>query len=205
MNMIYKTRATVFTAMFLFSCFAAAQQGTADPAAVPSGTYKMDKNHAYLVFSYTHLGFSHPMLRFTDFDSQIQYDSGNIEKSRASVSINVNSIDAGVPDFNKELAGDKFLNAAQYPEIIFETTDYQAISKDAGVMTGNLTIKDITKPVTLNVKLNQAAEHPMSKKPMLGFSATGTFNRSDFDMGMYTPMVSDELSVQFEGEFARAD
>jgi polyisoprenoid-binding protein YceI len=201
--MKYSTRVVTFFGLLLIACMAAAQQDPADPSAVPSGTYKMDKNHAYLVFSYLHMGFSHPMLRFTDFDSEIQYDSENIENSRAAVTIAVNSIDAGIPDFNEELASDKFLDGGKFPEITFATTSYKATGKDTGQMTGNLTIKGITRPVSLDVKLNRAAEHPMSKNPMMGFSANGKFNRSEFDMGMFTPMVGDELSIQFEGEFGK--
>ena len=192
-------------AILLFSVVTVhAQQSTAPAPVLPSGTYKMDKNHGYLVFSYLHMGFSHPMLRFTNFDTEIQYDSANIDNSSAKVNIAVNSIDAGIATFNAELASEKFLDAAKFPEITFTSTSYKSTGTDTAVLTGDLTIKGVTKPVSLDVRLNRAAEHPMSKNPMLGFSATGKFNRSEFGMGMFTPMVSDELGLQFEGEFGLA-
>ena len=192
-------------AILLFSVVTVhAQQSTAPAPVLPSGTYKMDKNHGYLVFSYLHMGFSHPMLRFTNFDTEIQYDSANIDNSSAKVNIAVNSIDAGIATFNAELASEKFLDAAKFPEITFTSTSYKSTGTDTAVLTGDLTIKGVTKPVSLDVHLNRAAEHPMSKNPMLGFSATGKFNRSEFGMGMFTPMVSDELGLQFEGEFGLA-
>jgi len=192
-------------AILLFSVVTVhAQQSTAPAPVLPSGTYKMDKNHGYLVFSYLHMGFSHPMLRFTNFDTEIQYDSANIDNSSAKVNIAVNSIDAGIATFNAELASEKFLDAAKFPEITFTSTSYKSTGTDTAVLTGDLTIKGVTKPVSLDVHLNRAGEHPMSKNPMLGFSATGKFNRSEFGMGMFTPMVSDELGLQFEGEFGLA-
>lgn len=193
-------------AILLFSVVTVhAQQSTAPAPVLPSGTYKMDKNHGYLVFSYLHMGFSHPMLRFTNFDTEIQYDSANIDNSSAKVNIAVNSIDAGIATFNAELASEKFLDAAKFPEITFTSTSYKSTGTDTAVLTGDLTIKGVTKPVSLDVHLNRAGEHPMSKNPMLGFSATGKFNRSEFGMGMFTPMVSDELGLQFEGEFGLAN
>ncbi|OGT77324.1 MAG: hypothetical protein A3I78_07255 [Gammaproteobacteria bacterium RIFCSPLOWO2_02_FULL_56_15] len=192
-------------AILLFSVVTVhAQQSTAPAPVLPSGTYKMDKNHGYLVFSYLHMGFSHPMLRFTNFDTEIQYDSANIDNSSTKVNIAVNSIDAGIATFNAELASEKFLDAAKFPEITFTSTSYKSTGTDTAVLTGDLTIKGVTKPVSLDVHLNRAGEHPMSKNPMLGFSATGKFNRSEFGMGMFTPMVSDELGLQFEGEFGLA-
>ena len=200
-----RLRAFTF-AILLLSVFSVhAQQATAEaPPVMPSGTYKMDKNHAYLVFSYLHMGFSHPMLRFTNFDVEIQYDSANIDNSKATVNIAVSSIDSGVATFNAELAGEKFLDGGKFPEITFVSTSYKTTGKDTAVLAGDLTIKGVSKPVSLDVRLNRAAEHPMSKNPMLGFSATGKFNRSEFGMGMFTPMVSDELGLQFEGEFGLA-
>lgn len=192
-------------ALLLLSVSAYSQESPAAAPALPSGVYKMDKNHGYLIFSYLHLGFSHPLLRFTNFDTEIQYDGAKIDNSTAKVTIAVNSIDSGVANLNNELVGDKYLDAAKFPEITFVSTSYKTTGKDTAALTGDLTIKGVTKPVTLDVHLNKAGEHPMNKKPMLGFSATGKFNRSEYGMGMMTPMVSDELSLQFEGEFALAN
>jgi polyisoprenoid-binding protein YceI len=203
----FKSSFIAFALLLLTLSAAHAQQAPAAAAApaLPSGVYKMDKNHGYLVFSYLHLGFSHPLLRFTNFDTEIQYDGAKIDNSTAKVTIAVNSIDSGVANLNNELVGDKFLDAAKFPEITFVSTAYKTTGKDTATLTGDLTIKGVTKPVTLDVRLNKAGEHPMSKKPVLGFSATGKFNRSEFGMGMMTPMVGDELSLQFEGEFGLAN
>src|SRR3989304_998226 len=109
-------------ALLLLSVSAYPQEST----ALPSGVYKMDKNHGYLVFSYLHLGYSHPLLRFTNFDTEIQYDGAKIDNSTAKVTIAVNSIDSGVASLNNELVGDKFLDAAKFPEITFVSTAYKS-------------------------------------------------------------------------------
>src|SRR3972149_9357814 len=122
-------------AILLFSVVTVhAQQSTAPAPVLPSGVYKMDKNHGYLVFSYLHLGYSHPLLRFTNFDTEIQYDGAKIDNSTAKVTIAVNSIDSGVASLNNELVGDKFLDAAKFPEITFVSTAYKSTGADTATL-----------------------------------------------------------------------
>lgn len=172
-------------------------------AELPSGEYIMDKTHGYVVFSYDHLGFSKPILRFDDIDAVLTLDSTDPTQSKVSVKIDPASINSGVARFDEHLVGEDFFNVAKFPTITFESSDLSQLSSSKGTLTGNLTMKGITKPVTLNVTLNKAGENFRSGNPQAGFSAKGTLNRSDFDLGAYVPNVSDAVELIIEAEFGK--
>jgi polyisoprenoid-binding protein YceI len=73
------------------------------------------------------------------------------------------------------------------------------------LITGDLTLNGITKPVVLDAKLNQAGDHPMANKPWAGFDATTTLIRSDFEVGSFAPFVSDEVEVMISIEAMKAE
>jgi polyisoprenoid-binding protein YceI len=174
---------------------------------VPSGTYTLDKTHAYLTFTYSHLGFSRPVLAFRDFDATINFDADNPANSSVSATINVDSVDTGVGDvseFEEHIRDERFLDTATSPTATFESTAVAVTGENTGTVTGDLTIRGTTLPVTLDVVLRKADEHPMRRTSALGFSASTTINRSDFGAGAFTPNVSDEVEISFEGEFALA-
>jgi len=168
---------------------------------IPSGTYAVDKSHTYVVFSYLHQNLSYPLLRMTDIDGELELDSGAMENSKASIAIAVNSIRTNLDYFDDELASRKFFHADKFPHITFSTHSYQPLNDSLGKLTGYVTIRDVTKPITLTVTINGAMEHPMMNKPVIGFSATGSLSRSDFDLDRFVPMVADEVNIRIEAEF----
>ncbi|HKJ72770.1 MAG TPA: YceI family protein [Alphaproteobacteria bacterium] len=168
---------------------------------VPSGVYNMDPMHAYIAFSYTHFGFSHPILRFNKFQANLNFNAEDPAKSTLSVMVDPTSIDAGTDTFNEHLQSDRFFDTAKFKEITFKATSMKVTGPKTGTITGNLTIKGVTKPVTLNVTLNKAGTNPMTKGPALGFSARATLKRSDWGLGAYAPMVSDDVHLMIEAEF----
>lgn len=168
---------------------------------VPSGMYKLDNSHGYIAFQYTHLGFSHPILRFNKFDAAIDFNAAHPEQSKLDVTIDATSIDSGTDLFNEHLNGEQFFNTAKFHDITFKATSIKTTGAMTGTITGDLTIKGVTKPVTLNVTLNKAGIHPMAKDPAMGFSATGTLKRSDWGLGAYVPNVSDDVHLMIEAEF----
>jgi polyisoprenoid-binding protein YceI len=179
----------------------AAAPASAADLGVPSGAYTMDQAHAYIAFSYTHMGYSHPILRFNKFDAKLDFDSADPSKSTLSVMIDPSSIDSGTDTFNEHLTSDRFFDAAKFKEITFKATSIKTTGGMTGTITGDLTIKGVTKPVTLNVTLNKAGMHPMRKAPALGFSATGMLKRSDWGLDTFVPNVSDEVKLMIEAEF----
>lgn len=193
-----------------FAHEAHAQGAPGGPARIeaPSGKYKVDLGHASIVFRVDHMGISKYPIRFSKFDSTIEYDAADPTRSKLSVTIDPRSIRTEYPfvereDFDKELAGDKWLNAAKFPEIRFTSTSITRAGPTSGRLAGNLTFMGVTKPVTLDVTYNGAINHPFSKKPTMGVSATGRFNRSDFGLKQGIPFVGDEVELTIEAEYAR--
>ena len=186
----------------------AAKQVALEPAAnigdAPSGVYKSESGHAYIAMSYDHQGYAKPILRWGAFDATVNVDSENPENSSLSVVIDAASIDTGVDAFDQHLQGEKFFNVTQYPTINFTSTSMEQLVQGRGKVTGDLTIKDITKPVTLDVTLNKVGKHFSSKKDIFGISAKTTIRRDDFGVGLYN-IVGQEVAVQIEVEFLKEE
>jgi polyisoprenoid-binding protein YceI len=194
--------AGLFAAFVAFG-FAAAPASAAD-LGVPSGVYNVDQMHGYIAFQYTHMGYSHPILRFNKFTAQINLNADHPEQSKLDVDVDATSIDSGTDLFNEHLNSDKFFDTAKFKDITFKATSIKVTGANTGTVTGDLTIKGVTKPVTLNVKLNKSGIHPMTKDPAMGFSATGTLKRSEWGLGAYVPNVSDDVHLMIEAEFHKA-
>lgn len=168
----------------------------------PGGLYELDKTHGYITFTYLHQGYSRPWLRFRDIDSTLDLNTSDIEKSKLSVNIKAASIDSGVDIFDEHLRGKNFFKTDEYPEIKFEATSMQVDGADISV-TGNLTILETTKPVTLTGVFNKGGLHFRSKKPTLGFSAKTSLIRSEWGLGYATPVVGDQVDIVIEVEYNR--
>jgi len=172
--------------------------------AAVSGDYVTEPNHRYISFSYLHQGFSRPQLRWRDWAATLHWNAENPENSSVEVVIDVASIDSGVDEFDERLRDEKFFDVVNYPEIKFVSTGISKIRDDAGKMAGDLTIKDVTKPVTLDVKFNKDAFDDRSGVYKLGFSGKATVKRSDFGVGLYVPYVGDDVDIVIEAEFVMA-
>ncbi|MCK5750530.1 MAG: YceI family protein [Oricola sp.] len=166
-----------------------------------SGVYTPDSGHRYITFSYFHQGFSNPWLRWRDWDGELVWNAENPAESSVNVTIDVASIDSGVDEFDGHLVGENWFNAAAHPEITFVSTDVEKTGANTGKITGDLTIKGITKPVTLDVVFHKGAYQERGNSYKLGFSGKTTLMRSDFDLGAYVPVVSDEVDVVIETEW----
>ncbi len=196
----------IFSAIVAFTLTtgpSTAQSGASAPeaSAAVSGTYQTDPGHRYITFSYLHQGYSHPFLRWRDWDATLEWNADDPTASSVSVTIDANSIDSGVDEFDGHLKSDKFFDTANYPEITFVSTSLTKTGDNTGTLTGDLTIKGNTKPVTLDVTLNRAAFDDRGQVYKIGFSATGAVKRSDFGVDAYVPFVGDEVSLIIETEF----
>ena len=172
---------------------------------IPSGKYVMDKTHGYVTFSYWHQGFSKPVLRFDDVDAVLTLDNENPVNSSVDVTINADSINTAIPKFDTHIKNEDMFDVANYPTITFKSTKLTQTTPATGTLTGDLTMKGVTKPITLDVRFNKAGNHFRTKKPMAGFSATGKLMRSDWNMGYAVPNVGDAVNLVIEAEFNAAE
>ena len=162
--------------------------------------YKIDPTHTATVFSWNHFGFSTPSANFSDIQGVIKVDNAKPANSSVEVTIPVSSVNTNVTALDKEFQEEGWFNAAKYPNITFKSTKVETKDKKHFKITGNLTVKGITKPVVLDAVLNKQGEHPMAKVPALGFNATTSFNRSEFGIGNYVPNVGDKITVNITTE-----
>ena len=166
--------------------------------------YKIDPTHTATVFSWNHFGFSTPSANFTDIQGVIKVDNAKPENSSVNVTIPVSSVNTNVPALDKEFQEEAWFNAAKYPNITFKSTKVETKDKKHFKITGDLTVKGVTKPVVLDAVLNKQGEHPMAKVPAIGFNATTSFNRSAFGIGNYVPNVGDKITVNITTEATAA-
>lgn len=162
--------------------------------------YKIDPTHTATVFSWNHFGFSTPSGNFSDIQGTIVVDNEKPANSSVKVTIPLSSLNTNVKALDEHLWKSDFFDAEKFPNIKFNSTKVQAISKDKFKITGNLTIKDVTKPVVLDAVLNKQGEHPMTKAQTVGFNATTSFDRSAFGVGAYVPNVGDKITVNITTE-----
>ncbi|EOW0463168.1 YceI family protein [Acinetobacter baumannii] len=166
--------------------------------------YKIDPTHTATVFSWNHFGFSTPSANFSDIQGVIKVDNAKPANSSVNVTIPLSSVNTNVPALDKEFQEEAWFNAAKYPIITFKSTKVETKDKKHFKITGDLTVKGITKPVVLDAVLNKQGEHPMAKVPAIGFNATTSFNRSDFGLGNYVPNVGDKITVNITTEATAA-
>ncbi|HEY1137746.1 MAG TPA: YceI family protein [Xanthomonadaceae bacterium] len=163
-------------------------------------TYKIDANHTDVVASWSHFGFSNPIAHFGKVDGFITYDPAKVGDSKVEVTIPLSGLNSHVQSFDEHLLSDDFFDAAKFPNITFKSTSVKSAGKDKLTVVGDLTIKGITKPVTLSVTINKLGVQPMAKREAAGFEATTTIKRSDFGVGKYAPNVSDEVKLSITTE-----
>lgn len=183
----------------------------AQPLDIPSGRYDGDPAHSSITFKIGHFGLSNYTARFVRFETAVTLDAADPAKSSVTVTVDTNSVRTDFPfpdkdDFDKKIGGDaNFLNGIAFPQISFVSRSIKVTGPRTALITGDLTLRGITKPVTLDVRLNGTmASHPMRKVPMFGISATGKINRADFGQTVLKGILGDEVSIMIEAEFAPA-
>lgn len=162
--------------------------------------YEFDPHHANINWNANHFGFSNPSGHFNVSKGTLMLDEANPAKSTVDVTIDVDGLTTGIPDFDKHLKSADFLDTATHPTATFKSTKVDVTGKDTAKVTGNLTLHGVTKPVVLDMKLNKLAPSPMTQKKTAGFSGKIVLKRSDFGIDKYVPNISDEVTIQIEAE-----
>ncbi len=162
-------------------------------------TYVIDTNHTKPRFEYNHLGFSDQESRFDTVSGSITLDRA-AKTGSVDITIDANSVDSGYPVFNGHLKGEDFFNTEKYPTITYKSDKFKFEGDKLVSVDGDLTIKGITRPVTLTITSMLCKPHPMVKKDACGANAVAHIKRSDFNMAKYVPAVSDEVTLSIPVE-----
>ena len=175
---------------------------TAMPALAASTTWNLDPFHTNAQFFVKHLGISTVQGEFTKVTGSIMLDDQDVTKSSVNVTIDVNSIDTRVQRRDDDLKSEGFFDAAKFPAITFKSTKIEKAGEGDLKVTGDLTIKGVTKSVTLDVSGPTAPISAMGSQRR-GFSATTKINRNDFGVSKDpAPMIGDEITILLDGEMA---
>ena len=185
--------------MFKRLALTAALAACAFSASAESVTYKIDPSHTDVIAQWSHFGFSNPTAHFGQTDGTIVYDADNVGASSVEVTLPLAGLNSYTAKFDEHLRSGDFFDAAAFPAATFKSTKVEAAGEGKLTVTGDLTIKDNTRPVVLDVTLNKVGEN-MGGQPAIGFDATTTIKRSDFGVGMYAPAVSDEVEIRITTE-----
>ena len=184
---------------------AAAFAVTATVAFAEPEKYILDASHTQVLFSYNHLGFSTTYGMFSGFEGEIMFDPEVPAASSVSASIPVMSMLTGwEARFDHFMTAD-FLNAKKSDLVEFTSTGIEVAGDKTAKITGDLTLNGVTRTVVLDAKLNMAGDHPTEGKPWIGFDATTNLLRSDYNLGLYAPYVSDEVIVTISIEAMKAE
>ena len=162
--------------------------------------YQIDPTHTATVFSWSHFGFSTPSANFSDIQGTINVDNDKPANSSVNVTIPLASLNTNVKALDEHLKKADFFDAINFPNITFKSTKVESLGNNQYKITGNLTVKDVTKPVVLDAVMNKQGEHPMTKLQSIGFNATTSFDRSAFGVGAYVPNVGDKITVNITTE-----
>jgi polyisoprenoid-binding protein YceI len=162
-------------------------------------TYQLDPNHTYVLWHINHFGFSNPSGKWLA-NGTLNIDEKKPQDSKVNVTINVASIDTGIPALDEHLKTKAFFDAQQFPTATFVSDKVTVTGKDTAKVAGMLTVHGVTKPVTLDVTLNKIGINPISEKKAIGFSAKTAIKRSDFGMDTLEPGLGDEVKINIEAE-----
>ncbi|CAN5378309.1 YceI family protein [soil metagenome] len=172
--------------------------GKADAKLAKAGTYKVDTNHTQVLFTVNHLGFTFYTGQFTQPTGTLTLDPANPANDRVEVSFPIAKVATSAPALNEELQKPALFDAAQFPEGKFVST--KVVVKGAtATITGNLTLKGVTKSVVLAARFVGAGA--MRGKDSVGFTATTSIQRSDFGISYIVPMVSDKVDLTINAGF----
>jgi len=167
-------------------------------ANVWAAEYQIDPSHTFIEFQTSHLGFSLLNGRFNTFSGSFQWDENNPEASSLTITIQTDSVDSNWAERDKHLRGEEFLNVEEYPKATFKSTGYTG-SADQGTMQGILTLRGVSKPVTLDVERIGQGDDPWGGY-RAGFKATTSINRMEFgsprNLGPASNMVKLELYLE---------
>ena len=144
-------------------------------------TYKIDSAHSDIMFKVKHLMISTATGVFKKFDGTLEIDEEDFSTAKVTFEADIDSVDTKNEQRDEHLKGDDFFNAAQFPKMTFKSTKIEEAGNDEYKLTGDLTIRDITKPVELKVEYNGSVKDPWGQQKM-GFEVSGKINRKEYGL-----------------------
>ncbi len=172
--------------------------------AAKSATYQFDPVHTRVIFQVGHAGFSNQPGSFSGIEGSLDFDEQDWSQARLSVRIPIGALQLGDANWNQRILDRTFFDVGKFPDAKFISTQVMQTNPGQGMVTGELTLHGITRPVTLAITLNALKRHPLTRRMTAGFSATTTLSRRDFGMDSWRTLVGDEVRLVIEVEATRS-
>jgi polyisoprenoid-binding protein YceI len=171
-------------------------------ASVQAGTYTVDPNHTQVIWSVDHFGFSRLYGMVGGMSGTLDIDPARASAAKVAIDIPLSGLTVTSPGFAKHLATADLFDTAKFPTARFVSRSVTVRGTQATI-AGDLTLRGVTKPLTLDARLHGAGANPMNKKQTIGFSAAAKLKRSDFNLGYAVPAVSDEVNLEITAAFEK--
>lgn len=170
-------------------------------ALAESVRYTPDRWHTCIYFTISHMGLSNYQGRFIDYDFDFMFDEDDFSKSRIEVTVPIAGIDTFSPELNEKMPRDKFFDAANFPNAHFVSTSIETIDDQHAAMSGDLTIRGVTRVVTFDVSYNNKVMHPYFKLNNVGFTATAEIDSREFGVNTLPDwMLGAKVTLRIEME-----
>ncbi|MEM7546423.1 MAG: YceI family protein [Pseudomonadota bacterium] len=174
-------------------------------APLSAAPWKVDKSHAHVTFSVSHLGFSTTQGQFREFDAEIDFDPDNIEAATVSLTINAESIDTNWPARDKHVKSKDFLHVSEHPEITFVSRTVRLTGENTAEVTGDLTIRGVTHEEVFQAKLERIGPSPFNPdQQVAGFVIEGEVDRTKYDMTYGAPAIGTVIPLRVDVEISPA-
>lgn len=188
---------TIFLSVVMLAC----------SIGVQAQAWAVDKSHAKIGFSITHLMISEVEGSFKTYEASITSSKDDFSDAVFEISADIAGIDTDSEGRDKDLQGERFFDAAKFPKLTFKSTSFTKVEGNKYKLVGDLTMKGVTKPVELQVTINGPIERKGrdgSARKVIGIKVTGTFKRTDFGVGgAGNAMVSEDVTLNANGEFTK--
>lgn len=177
--------------------------GKPDLSRVAAGTYKVDPDHTQVVFTANHFGFTDYNGLIGGITGTLTIDPQRPEGATLAIEIPLSTAVTTSSNLNAHLQQADFFETAKFPTATFRSTRIE-VTGDLAEITGDLTLRGVTKPVVLAARFTGAGVNPMNKAATIGFEATAAVVRSGFGITFAVPMIADKVDLRIVGAFEKA-
>jgi polyisoprenoid-binding protein YceI len=172
--------------------------------ALQQGSYVLDTKETLVRYSVDHFGVSEFWGTFPGATGTLLFDPKALSATTLDVKVPIALVETTNRELNGELFSDEFFDGENYPSMHFTSTQVVRTGPSTLKVSGDLTMHNVTRPIVLDVTLHGAGIDPLGKKfYLIGFDAKGTVKRSDFGLGKYVPLVSDETGITISAAFRK--
>lgn len=177
--------------------------------AASADIYKFDAGHTEIRFYWNHAGLTEQHGQWKMIDGEVDFDPENIAATTVTVTVDPTSIDTGVDALDEHLKSADFFEVDTFKTITFTSTGVEQTGDNTINLVGDLTVKDNTKPLTMSFTLNHNGAHPLGEfveyyqGDWIGVEGTGEMLRSDYGVGKFAPLTSDEVRLEISAELRK--